>query len=57
MSSDGKQFEAVVRTLYLKPHPEGGGYRKTGRAAAAGAAIYYALPMGQRSGLAPGRRR
>jgi predicted cupin superfamily sugar epimerase len=50
-----RQFDAIVRALNLKPHPEGGWYDETWRAAAApgerasGTAIYYALTHGQRS--------
>lgn len=45
--------QSVIDTLGLEPHPEGGFYRETWRAAApegeraAGTAIYYLLPRGQ----------
>jgi predicted cupin superfamily sugar epimerase len=47
--------DAIIASLRLRPHPEGGHYRETWRAAApagvrpAGSAIYYLLPAGQRS--------
>ena len=47
--------EEIVRLLDLKPHPEGGHYRETWRAAAtkgerpAGTAIYYLLKQGEAS--------
>jgi len=47
--------EDVIGLLGLQPHPEGGWYRETWRAAAdagarpAGTAIYYLLAAGQRS--------
>jgi predicted cupin superfamily sugar epimerase len=45
----------LIERLGLRPHPEGGYYRETWRAAAeesgrgAGTAIYYLLPAGERS--------
>ena len=45
--------DAIIRLLDLKPHPEGGHYRETWRAAvrdgerAAGTAIYYLLREGE----------
>jgi len=48
-------LDDVIRTLDLKPHPEGGWYRQThriepaGEARSAGTAIYYALGEGERS--------
>jgi uncharacterized protein len=48
-------LEAVILTLGLKPHPEGGFYREMHRVAAPegqrspGTAIYYALGRGDRS--------
>ncbi len=53
MTDDGP--DAIIRALGLAPHPEGGWYRETWRAAApegerAGAtAIYFLLEQGQRS--------
>ena len=47
--------QAIIDTLDLAPHPEGGWYRETWRAEAkdgeraAGTAIYYLLEAGQRS--------
>lgn len=47
--------QAIITALRLSPHPEGGWYRETWRAAAApgerpaGTAIYYLLEAGQRS--------
>ncbi|GAA4765074.1 cupin domain-containing protein [Stakelama sediminis] len=47
--------EKIIETLQLKPHPEGGWYRETWRAAAAegeragGTAILFLLEQGQRS--------
>lgn len=47
--------QEIIRMLGLKPHPEGGWYRETWRAAAApgeracGTAIYFLLEIGQRS--------
>ena len=47
--------DEIVRLLDLKPHPEGGHYRETWRAAAvegerpAGTAIYYLLKRGEAS--------
>jgi predicted cupin superfamily sugar epimerase len=47
--------ETLIAVLELQPHPEGGFYRETWRAAApvgarsAGSAIYYLLAAGQRS--------
>ena len=47
--------EAIIRTLHLKPHPEGGWYRETWRTESAtdgrsaGTAIYFLLEAGQRS--------
>jgi hypothetical protein len=47
--------DAIIASLQLRPHPEGGFYRETWRAAApagvrpAGSAIYYLLAAGQRS--------
>jgi len=57
MTNSGKPetFETIVRTLDLRPHPEGGWYSETWRASSApgerasGTAIYYALTRGQRS--------
>lgn len=48
-------LEGVIRTLNLKPHPEGGWYAETHRVPAPdgqrspGTAIYYALGEGERS--------
>lgn len=46
--------KSVINALNLKPHPEGGWYRETWRAAttgerAAGTSIYYLLSFGERS--------
>lgn len=47
--------KALIERLCLQPHPEGGWYRETWRAAAAGgeragaSAIYFLLAQGQRS--------
>jgi predicted cupin superfamily sugar epimerase len=57
-SSTLPTVETLVRELGLQPHPEGGYYRETYRAAQAGAdgraastAIYFLLPKGQVSRL------
>lgn len=47
--------DAIIRALRLEPHPEGGWFRETWRAAvkdgerASGTAIYYLLKAGERS--------
>lgn len=47
--------DAIIKTLKLQPHPEGGWYTETWRAAAApgeravGSAIYFLLKHGERS--------
>lgn len=49
------EADAIIATLQLRPHPEGGFYREMWRATApagvrpAGSAIYYLLAAGQRS--------
>lgn len=49
------EAEAIIETLGLSPHPEGGWYRETWRAdaaageRAAGTAIYFLLKKGERS--------
>lgn len=53
--SDGQDAKRLIDTLGLAPHPEGGWYRETWRAAAAegaraaGTAIYFLLEAHQRS--------
>lgn len=53
--TDSMTLADVIRTLDLKPHPEGGWYRQTHRIEPApgerspGTAIYYALGAGERS--------
>lgn len=53
--SDGSTAQALIEALALAPHPEGGWYRETWRAAtepgqrAAGTAILFLLEEGQRS--------
>ncbi|WP_340264297.1 cupin domain-containing protein [Sphingobium mellinum] len=52
---DGQKAKQVIEALGLSPHPEGGWYRETWRAAAeageraAGTAIYFLLESHQRS--------
>jgi predicted cupin superfamily sugar epimerase len=46
--TEGLPAEEVARRLGLSPHPEGGYYRETFRAAAS-TAIYYLLPEGESS--------
>jgi hypothetical protein len=41
--------EDIIKTLDLKPHPEGGHFREMFRDGAASTAIYYLLKQGERS--------
>lgn len=55
MGSDGSTARALIEAMALAPHPEGGWYRETWRAAAepgqraGGTAILFLLEEGQRS--------
>lgn len=55
MPAEADEQAAIVRRLGLEPHPEGGHYRQTWQADAAGSqrptgtAIYYLLGRGERS--------
>ncbi|HJT40538.1 MAG TPA: cupin domain-containing protein [Sphingobium sp.] len=55
VESDGQAAKALIEALELAPHPEGGWYRETWRAAAppgeraGGTAIYFLLEAHQRS--------